>query len=209
MKKFLSIIAFSIATLSLSAQNFEGKVTYQNTYTSKIPGVSDKSLGEKMGTLQEYYIRGGDYKSVINGTFLQWQLYINRDNKLYNKIGGSETIFWYDGTKYDDSLLKVHLNKNFTTILGYKCDELTLTCKKSIQKYYFSPSLGVDTKLYVNHKFGNWYDYLKWANAVPLKIIVQYKDFDMTCIATEVKPVKLTEKDFQLPANAKTAKSPF
>ena len=31
------------------------------------------------GTTQEYYIKGGNYKSVTNGTLVQWQLYIEKD----------------------------------------------------------------------------------------------------------------------------------
>jgi len=46
-----------------------------------------------MGSTQEYLIKGGDYKSIANGTLVQWQLFINKDNKLYNKMSNSETAF--------------------------------------------------------------------------------------------------------------------
>jgi hypothetical protein len=59
-----------------------------------------------MGSSQNYIIKGGDYKSSANGTMFQWQLYINKDNKLYNKMSNSETILWNDAGAKPDEVLK-------------------------------------------------------------------------------------------------------
>ena len=198
-----------MTTRTVFAQSFEGKITYQNSFKSKLPNLKDEQLNSMMGTKQDYYIKGGNYKSATNGTLSQWQIYINKDNKIYSKMSNSETILWTDGSVNDDTILNVKLNKGATEILGYKCDELILTCKSGVQKYYFNSKLGVDTKLYVNHKYGNWYDYLKQANAVPLKMIFANQQFTMESVATEVKPMKLDDKEFQLPENVVTGKSPY
>ena len=209
MRKLLTIALTLLTTLTVFGQSFEGKITYQNSFKSKLPNMKDEQFNSMMGTKQEYYIKGGNYKSVTNGTFSQWQLYINKDNKLYNKMSNSETILWNDGSVNTDSIISVQLNKGVTEILGYKCDELILTCKSGTQKYYFNSKLGVDTKLFVNHKYGNWYDYLKQANALPLKMIVDNQQFTIESVATEVKPMKLDNNEFQLPENVKTGKSPY
>ncbi len=209
MKKILTIALTIVTVATVCGQNFEGKITYQNTYKCNIPKVTDQQLAAMMGSTQEYLIKGGDYKSSMNGTMMQWQLYINKDNKLYNKMANSETILWNNGAVNTDSILKVEINKNVTEIIGYKCDEVILTCKSGIQKYYFSSKLGVDISLYSKHTFGNWYDYLKAAKALPLKSVIESQQFTMESVATEVKPMKLDGKSFQLPENAKTAKSPY
>jgi hypothetical protein len=209
MKKTIAIIITVLTTMTLFGQSFEGKVIYANTYKSKNPKMTDQQWISMMGSTQEYLIKGGDYKSIENGTLLQWQLYINKDNKLYNKMSNSETILWNDGSVNTDSVIKVQLNKGVSEILGYKCDELILTCKSGTQKYYFNSKLGVDTKLYINHKYGNWYDYLKKANSLPLKMIIDNQQFTMESIATEVKPMKLDTKTFELPSGIKTEKSPY
>ncbi len=208
MKQILTISIAILISVAVFGQNFEGKVVYKNSYISKLPNIKDEKFNSLMGNTQEYFIKGGDYKSVTNGTFLQWQLYINKDNRLYNKMSNSETIFWNDGSVNDDSIIEVQLNKETTEILGYKCDELILTCKSGIQKYYFNSKLSVDSKLYTNHKNGNWYEYLKLTNSLPLKVVVDNKQFSMVSIATEVLPLKLNSSTFQLPLNAKTEKSP-
>ena len=210
MRKSLLILTISLITAATSfGQTFEGKIIYSNSYKSKSPQVSDQQWTLMMGSTQEYLIKGGNYKSIANGTLVQWQLYINKDNKLYNKMSNSETAFWNDGNVQGDEVLKVELNKNVTEVLGYKCDEVILTCKSGVQKYYFNSKLSGDTKLFANHKFGNWFDYLSKSNALPLKSIIETAQFTLESIATEVKPMKLDDKEFELPIGIKTDKSPY
>lgn len=209
MKKTFAIIFTILATMTVFGQNFEGKIFYTNSYKSKNPKMTDQQWISMMGSAQEYLIKGGDYKSIANGTLVQWQIYINKDNRLYNKMSNSETAFWYDASVQGDEILKVEVNKRVTEILGYKCDEVILTCKSGVQKYYFNPKLSVDTKLFVNHKFGNWFDYISKSNSLPLKLIIETAQFTMESVATEVKAIKLETKTFELPTGIKTEKSPY
>jgi hypothetical protein len=209
MRKALAIALSVFMFFAGFGQNFEGKITYHNTIKSKAPNVSDEQLSAMLGTTQEYYLKGGNYKSVTNGTAIMWQIYVNHDNKLYNKYAISETILWNDCSVNSDSVISIKLNKGVIEILGYKCDELILTCKSGVQKYYFNSKLGIDPKLYTDHKYSNWYDYLKQASAVPLKCMIDNGQMSYESIATEIKQMKLDDKEFQLPAGAQTAKSPF
>lgn len=199
----------TVISLTVFGQTFEGKITYQNNYTSKLPNVQDQQFNAMMGTTQEYIIKGGDYKSSSNGTLVQWQLYINKDNKLYNKMSNSETIFWNDGITNPDSIISVEINKGVIEILGYKCDEVILTCKSGVQKYYFNQKIAVDVSLFKNHLYGNWYDFLKVSKSLPLKSIIETQQFTLVSLATDIKEMKLDDKEFQLPETAKTAKSPY
>ena len=193
MNKLLVFALITFSTVTVFGQNFEGKITYSNTYKNKNPQMTDQQWLSMMGGTQEYYIKGGNYKSVTNGTLMQWQLYVNSENKLYTKMSNSETVFWNDGLTNPDSIISIELNKNVIEILGYTCDELILTCKSGIQKYYFNATLKVEVSLFENHKFGNWYDFLKESNALPLKMIIDNAQFTMENIATEVKEMKLTD----------------
>lgn len=209
MKKITLLLSLLLMSINALSQNYEGVITYANTYKSKNPQLTDQQWTSMLGSTQEYFIKEGDYKSITNGTFVQWQQYSNKDNKLYSKMSNSETAFWNDGNIQGDEVLKVELNKNVIEILGYKCDEVILTCKSGVQKFYFNSKLTVDTKLYINHKFGNWFDYLSKSNSLPLKSIIETAQFTMESTATEVKPMKLDSKIFELPAGIKTEKSPY
>ncbi|APA00162.1 hypothetical protein BIW12_12390 [Flavobacterium commune] len=199
----------TVLTATVSGQNFQGQIVYQNTYTSKLPNVTSEQFSTMMGSTQNYIIKDGDYKSSTNGTMFQWQLYINKDNKLYNKMSNSETVFWNDGATNPDGILKIEVNKGVTEVLGHKCDEIVLTCKSGIQKYYFNSKISVEPSIFTGHLFGNWYDYLKVAKALPLKMVIENAQFTMTSIATEIKEMKLDDKEFQLSKNTKTVKSPY
>lgn len=207
----LNKIKFLLLLISFTSfsQNFEGEIVYSNTYTSKNLQLKDEQWSLMLGNTQNYLIKGGDYKSTTNGKLMQWQLYINKDNKLYNKMANSETVYWNDGSVQGDEIIKVQINKNVTEVLGYKCDEIILTCKSGVQKYYYNSKLAVDTKLFTNHKFGNWYDYLSKSNALPLKMILENPQFTTISIAIKIKPMKLDDNIFVLPIGVKIEKSKY
>jgi hypothetical protein len=208
--KTLKLLVLLLTTISLAhAQDFEGKVVYKNTWTSKNPNMTSEQFTAMMGTTQEYLIKKGNYKSSLNGTFIQWQLYVNADNKFYNKMSSSSTLFWNDGAVNTDEVVKAEINKGVIDILGYKCDELILTCKTGVQKYYFSSRLKVDPKLFEKHKLGNWSEVISRTNALPLKMIIDNPQFAVESLATEVVPMKLDDKIFELPAGVKVEKSPY
>jgi hypothetical protein len=210
MKSTLLILLTAfLTTISSYGQSFEGKIVYSNTYKSKMPNVTDEQFTSMMGSTQEYYIKNGDYKTVANGSYFQSQNYINNENKLYTKMANSEAFLWNDAATNPDEVLKSELNKEVTEILGYKCDELILTCRSGIQKYYFNSKLSVDSKLFVNHKFGNWYDFVSKANALPLKSVIENAQFSLESIATNVTAMKLDNLFFALPTNSKSMKSPY
>ena len=209
MTKTLSLFLTLFVALNLSAQNFECQITSQNSFKSKQPNISDEQWTLMMGAIHNYFIKEGNYRTNSNGNLVQWQLYINNDNKLYNKISTSETVLWNDGAINTDEVLKAEVKKDVVEILGYKCDELTLTCKSGEQKYYFAPALKVETALFEKHKYGNWAEFISKAKSLPLKIVVDNAQFTMESLATEVKPAKLDNALFTLPPGTKTERSPY
>jgi hypothetical protein len=209
MKKALWLTFLLFASTVLLAQSFEGKIVYQNTFKSKIPNVTDEQFDSMMGSQHEYFIKGGDYKTISNGSFMQWQQYINSDNKLYTKMANSEAAFWNDGAINQDEVLKTEINKAVIDILGYKCDEMVLTCKSGVQKYYYNTQFSIDVTAFEKHKYGNWYDFISRSKSLPLKVVIESPQFLFEGIAVEIKPMQLDREMFLLPENIQTTKSPY
>lgn len=207
MIKTITFLVAIVCALTSVAQNFEGKITFTNTYESKMPGVSDELLTKMMGSTQLYFIKDKEYKSETNGSLLMWQLYVGADNKLYNKLSNSDTLMYYDGASNSDEIIKAELKKNAAEILGYMCDELVLTCKSGTQIYYFNSNISIDPTLYENHKFGNWYDIISRTKALPLKAILVNPQFTFTSTAISIQPIQLAKEFFTLPTGAITKKS--
>ncbi|MFC6095109.1 hypothetical protein ACFPVY_00490 [Flavobacterium qiangtangense] len=207
MKKI--VFFFLLLSFSAFAQNFEGEISYDVTYKSENPQLKPEQLASMMGNKQTYTIKDGNYKSAINGQMLQWQLYVKSANKLYTKMSNSESVFWNDASVQGDEVISAKVNKGVIEILGYNCDELVLECKSGVQKYYFNSKLAVDPALFVNHKFGNWYDFVSRSKALPLKSIVNSGPLEIHSVATKVTPKKLEASFFSLPAGVKLEKSPY
>lgn len=200
MKKILTLLLFHCIIPSAFAQkSFEGEVVYSIDFISRNPKISNKQFRNMFGDSMHYYMKGSNYKSTFNGTFSQWEIYINKDRKIYNKVAPKDTALWHDVTYNHDTIYKIELKKNDTSILGYKCNKLIFICKSGIQIYYYNSRFFVDPKLYINHQEGNWYAYLEKAKAIALKEVMQRKSYIFILTATSVSAKKLEDNIFTLP----------
>src|SRR5574343_516905 len=102
MKKTITFLFATLFVITSFGQMFEGKIVYKKTYKSKMTNIADEQITKMMGSTQEYFIKNGDYKSVGNGSVFQWQIYVNKENKLYSKLANSETLIWNDGAVNSD-----------------------------------------------------------------------------------------------------------
>ena len=209
MRKHLTFICLFLAVVCLQAQSFEGKIIYQNHIQSKTQKITDLQWTTMMGNSTEYFIKKGMYKSVTDGNFFQWQLYTPKQNKVYAKYANSSKAFWSDAALNRDTILKIERKVAAVEILGYSCDELVLTCTSGLQMYYFTSEVAIDPALFVNHKYGNWYELISEAKALPLKSIIHTDEFIWESTAREVIPMKLKSKFFKLPKGMETEKSPY
>jgi len=199
MTKFSMILFLLLSQLTLSGQNFEGRIIYSNKYMSKLPEPNSEQLTSIMGKRQEYIIKGNNYKSLTDGMVAKWQMYRAKENKMYYSMAGKDAILWTDAGMNEDVILQSEIHKNAITILGYSCDELVLTCKSGVQKYYYNTKLKIDPATFAEHKFGNWSEILNRTKALPLKMIVDNSMFTIESTATEVIPSKIEDSVFELP----------
>lgn len=203
----LSLISL-LLTQIIYAQSFEGEIVYQNTYRSKAAGFSDQQVQSMLGTQEQYYLRGGDYRIVMNGSVISSYYYLSKENKIYTEFQDGDRMYWNDAAVNNDSVLSFEVKKNAIKLLTYDCDELILHTRKGTQIYDYSSQLRIDPALFVNHKFGNWYDFLKVAKAVPLRMVVEQDQVIIISEVVTVKPVKLNDNLFVLPAVSEIVKSP-
>lgn len=205
----VSLLLFLVFATTMVHAQFEGEIVYKNKYQSKLPAVSDDQLTAMLGTETQYYIKGGNYKTVTNGSMLQWQIYVNKDNKLYNKFAMSESLLWNDCSTDKDGNVKTEIKRKVVTILGYECDEITLTGEKMRQKHYYNSKLKIDAKAFEKNKLYSFDKYAELTHAVPLKSIIELDQLTLESEAVEIKPMKLDDKLFVLPEGVETAPSPY
>lgn len=205
-KKFLIILSCCLCLTSLIAQNFEGQITYKIVYETKNTQVTDHLWETRLGTLQDYYFKGGNYKVVSNSDLVEWQLYLNKENKIYNKIKNETNVFGTDASIVADSLVTYDVKYDVKAVLGYTCNEITLTCKGGTYTYYYNNQLKLDFNQFKNHEFDNWASFIKLSGSVPLKIVIENNQYRKVMTATAIEQKVLDLSFFAIPPDVNIAK---
>lgn len=199
------VLFLMLSPLVCLAQSFEGKITYSNSYKSKSPQLKDAQLATMMGTIQDYYIKGADYKSVFNGSYIKMQLYNSKENRSYTLTAKSDSLYWEDYSKNNDAATKFEVQQGKETVMGVLCDVLIVYTPKSKTAYYYNNKYGVNPALFNSHAYGNWYYVISKTKALPLKTISENEQFILTSTAVNIIPMKLEVKVFELPQKNKIA----
>lgn len=207
MRRTAFLLLFVLICTQVNAQLFEGEIVYQNSYVSKMPNMSSERFGTLMGTRQDYFIKGNNYKSVFNGSYIKLQLYRGDENKSYALLTKSDSLYWDDYGKNKDVAITYEIKKNADTVMGIICDVITIKSAKSKASYAYNSKIGVDPKLFVQHAEGNWYYLISKTKALPLKTVFDTEQFTLTSVATAIKPDKLKSELFDLPDKNKIAKA--
>jgi hypothetical protein len=200
-KNLITLILLCITTIALAQKSFEGEVVYSISVTSNTPGVTNKQFSDLLGTKMNYYMKAANYKSIFNGKLGYWSMYIDKDKKFYEKTSknGNNLIVWNEVNINHDTVSKIDLKKNDTTILGYQCDKVVFTCKSGLQTFYFNSRFEVDPNLYINDQEGLWYAFLEKSRSLALKQVIDNRLFTLTLTAISVERKQLDDKFFELP----------
>jgi hypothetical protein len=201
------LVILCVATIAAHAQQpFEGKVVYKVTYViPNAPEAAADAFIRGLGDTQEYFVKKGSYKYMMNGTHFNYQLYINSENRLYTKLVNEETLFWTDAQTDHDPIADYRIIRNIEEVNNITCDALIVNSKGgTMTTYYYNPKYPLDKTQYKNHNFGNWTVVVDKAGAIPLKIVAINSQFTMTMVAVEIKAQKLDDSTFVLPADLPT-----
>ncbi|MEN1784373.1 MAG: DUF4412 domain-containing protein [Bacteroidota bacterium] len=208
--KLKIILAVILLTSNLYSQNkeFEGLVNYKIVVKNPTPEIISDSLWNarvgKTTSNHQFYYKGSSYKNIIDGKELQ--IYKPKSNEIYNYRIGKDTIFnnILNASKAIDSLISIEKSDKAESILGYSCEKLVFKGKLAETTYYYSKELNVPAENYVNHNYGNWYEYLEQTNSLPLKIIVKNRFLHMVMTAVNIEETELNDSDFDLPSVKKS-----
>ncbi|MBS1601896.1 MAG: hypothetical protein JST42_04460 [Bacteroidetes bacterium] len=200
MKKLLVLLVVQVILIAFSAnaQSFEGEIVYTNNYVSKVQGVSGDRMAAMLGKKQEYFIKGGYYKSVLNGSMVAWQVYDYNQNRLFTRMPAQDTVMSQDASENADSVISYEIKKDAATILGNRCDELVLKTRAGSETFFYNPKYKLDVASFSRHLYGNWAFYAAKTGAVPLKMVIETPQFTMESEASEIKPMRLENSFFMV-----------
>jgi hypothetical protein len=160
-----------------------------------------------IGSKQEYLIKGGSYKSFLNGQSVTMQQYDYRTNRIYNKTPKSDTLYWFDASINTDKVVSFEVKKNAEKVLGNLCDVIIMKTQTGTTTIFYSSRYKIDSKAYENHHYSNWAFYVEKTQSLPLKTIVESNSFRMESTATEIKPLELGAEYFNIDSKTPIKKS--
>jgi hypothetical protein len=206
--KITLLFILAISSLFSQENDFEGIITYKLEVKNPNPElISDSLWNVKVGnsiSVHKYYYKSGNYKNLVDGKELQ--IYNPESNKIYNYSIKKDTIFTniINAYKSIDSLKNIVKSDEIQFINGYDCNKLVIKSKLAESIYYYSNKVKISAENYINHHYGNWYEYLKETNALPIKIIIKNKFLNLEMNAISVEKKKLSIREFKLPKNTPT-----
>ena len=185
-------------------KEFEGIIQYKVEAKNPNKNIMSDSLWEartksiQNNKIFEYYYKKDNYKNIIKGEGIQ--VYNPKTNIIYNYKIGKDTVFnnILKANKSIDPIKEVIRSKDTKVILGYECEKIILKSKLAETTYYYSKSLKIPAKNFENHHYGNWYEYLKETNSLPLKIIIKNNILLLEMTAINVDRKELPSSDFKL-----------
>lgn len=203
------VVALCVVPFVATGQYFEGRITYKNTFKGGAVETDVKQMAEMMGDQMDYFIKGGSYKSELNGKTVQYQLFSKTENKLYSKFVPYDTLYWMDVSVDLDPVIETTVLKTQEEVLGVKCSGIEIKTKNGLKyTFYFNTKYAIDWAAYKKHKTGCWAAFTAASKSLPLKSIIESPQFSMTSVAVEIKPEKLDDNAFAVPELPKK-KAPF
>jgi hypothetical protein len=196
--KFFVLLSLSLLAIKGSAQSFEGEIIYHNVFKSNIPNITAEQMCLLIGTEQQYFIKRGSYKSLINGQAINMQVYDAATNRIYSRTPKSDTLYWTDASINNDSVIGYEIRKNAATILHYPCDAIIMKLRYGTMTLYYNRALLLEGDLYRQHGYDNWAFYAAHTNALPLKMIIESSQFRIEKTATEIRPMRLGRDFFTI-----------
>ena len=194
MKQIITTILVFTTGL-LFGQSYEGTLVYKTDFQFKISekmmkmGITEEMMKEKMkkeGSLTDSIktiYKQGDYINYTNFSPQSWSVYKQLANKLYSfqDVEASDICTVTDVSidmEFQMTGNKPIIKKLDTVveINGRKCEIVRVLWKSGTYDYYFDSNfLKVDAKLFENHIYDGWADFLKISNSLPIKIVKSVK----------------------------------
>jgi len=215
MKIIILSLALSLVNV-INGQSFEGTLTYsvEMEVSEKMQnfGITKEVWIEKMrneGVWSDSIMityKDGEYFQQMGESMLAWSIYRSDSNKLYS-FQKDEDICTVLNTGIDleeemtGNEPKVTLLDTIVFISEMHCKIVRVKWKAGYYDYYFnSDTNSINPEFYKSYKYDGWYEYLKIAKSLPIRIVKSTKGImTVTMSLVDTKKHKLDDSLFLIP----------
>jgi len=201
--RYLSILAL-LFLMSSCSKYFEGTINYKTEYSNVRAPMTVEMMKEQNGETSVLHFKKGNYLETYDAGEMKSQLFLRKEAKIYwESTYETNTYYWSRINLNNEEVLDYKITKNKETILGVVCDELMLKTNKGEKYYYYNSDYPIKAKWYEGFTDAQKNFASEKMEAMYLKFISKNKFFTTEVIATDIKPGKVSEDIFKLPADAK------
>ena len=203
MKNCLILPLLILNGFLVNAQYFEGTIEYDYSYTLKDESL-DESIFNESGTHGISYFKDGLIKEISDSKYMSYYLLYPKKNRIYYKHDMKDDTLRFNSTfsKETPEKFEYQLFEGTDTILGVICDKLIVFAKYSTNTYYFSSEYPLDPECYKNHNIDNKDKIVNLMKAVYLKLVMDFRAYEVEVTATNINPIKLNKKTFKIPKHS-------
>ncbi|MGM0479681.1 MAG: hypothetical protein ACQERC_10700 [Bacteroidota bacterium] len=200
MKNWTFILLAGIICLCSCTQNFEGIISYETTYESKVQGVSAGELFGQKNSKDTTYFKEGVYLHKVNADQMHYLLWRSVDTMQYFKNRSSQDTIWFDKTNSHPSFIdSTRIEKNADTVAGYECDKLIVYRENRVYTYFYNSDFKLDPHHYREFSNSAKYEVMKLMKSPTLRLKVSSTTGVMDMIAVNVDVTSLPDSIFKVP----------
>ena len=207
-KKYFLLCLVAISVLTANGQHyFEGKIIYKFDFASHLIKEPSKLLAPLMGPGSTLYFKEGNYRHEYEGGILEFDLYIQKESKFYQKKRDNDTIYWKDCSVADNKILDSSYLAKTDTVLGIICDRFEIKYKESSEIHYFNlDSVYINPEWFKNYKSNDEYLIDLREKSIYLKSEHSFQYFKLIETATQINRQTVEFDKFRIFKNAILAK---
>lgn len=200
MKRIIFIISIISLHLTIAAQSkdFEGVAVYKIDIKSKTAGVSDRVCRNMLafGDSMTVIIKQGNSKQITGPADIYS---ITKDQKVYMKFRGIDTLYYMDYSSDTTTVLEVLKSEEKKTIAGFECKMITIKSPGAARKYYYAPSIYVNPEYDKNNKIGRYDAFVKETSSLYLGYDEDNASYNLGQTCTRLQQQPVDNSVFELP----------
>ena len=203
---FFCWMTFLCALPDLQAQQFfEGVVHYHHIIEAKDSTANEFLLINFYGNSSKFYFKEGNYRWDFQESELEYQVYNQKENKVFDKYHKNDTLYWTAASEQIEDLVQDFAPKASS---GQILDLPMMVYNVKSQffyneevrgrMYYFSPKYALNPAWFKQHKLNNLDAIYARTKAIPLRIVVLYPNYRVTYLAIKVEAKPLDKSLFEI-----------
>jgi hypothetical protein len=170
---------------------------------AKSARVDIRRMQQLLGSGSTLLFRKGSYRHNFDGGIVEFDLYNRRDNRMYAKRRGNDTIYLYDCSKGGKPIRDLKTSTQKKKILDMSCNQLTVQYPDHTKvEYYNSDSIAVDPQWFAEFRRDDQYKVDAIERSILLRSELDYPAVRIIAEATEIQRQAVDTVAFEVPANA-------